>query len=218
MSTNRAAPVVWLASYPRSGNTFLRTLLWHCFGLRSGSVYPADFGNNLSLAESVGHIEQSAEGQLHFPPNNVPLIKTHDPPTDNHPAIYIVRNGQAAILSLWQFYQQTAPLEIIIRGQHPFGTWAGHLEAWQPWARPHTLLIRYEDLQSKLPDVLTSVSHFLGYPILNPNPPERDYIAAIDASGQWVTPSTAIKPTMPPALHPTFEQINGLMMRHLGYR
>ena len=41
--------VVWLASYPRSGNTFLRTILWHCFGLRSASVYPKDLGGNRAL-------------------------------------------------------------------------------------------------------------------------------------------------------------------------
>jgi len=33
---------VWLASYPRSGNTYLRAILWTCFGLRSASVYADD--------------------------------------------------------------------------------------------------------------------------------------------------------------------------------
>jgi hypothetical protein len=33
-------PVTWLASYPRSGNTLLRTILKQCFGLSSQSVYP----------------------------------------------------------------------------------------------------------------------------------------------------------------------------------
>ena len=48
---------IWLASYPRSGNTFLRTILWHCFGLRSASVYPQDLGGNRALEGYVGHIE-----------------------------------------------------------------------------------------------------------------------------------------------------------------
>jgi len=38
--------IIWLASYPRSGNTYLRTMLWHCFGLRSASIYPNDLGGN----------------------------------------------------------------------------------------------------------------------------------------------------------------------------
>jgi len=31
--------MIWLASYPRSGNTLLRVILKHCFGLSSQSVY-----------------------------------------------------------------------------------------------------------------------------------------------------------------------------------
>ena len=33
-----------LSSYPRSGNTFLRTVLYQCFNLKSGSVYGDDLG------------------------------------------------------------------------------------------------------------------------------------------------------------------------------
>src|SRR6266446_6905894 len=44
--------MVWLASYPRSGNTYLRSILWTCFGLQTGSIYPDD----LSL-DVVQHVE-----------------------------------------------------------------------------------------------------------------------------------------------------------------
>ena len=40
--------MIWIASYPRSGNTFLRTILWHCFGLKSASIYPQDLDMHLS--------------------------------------------------------------------------------------------------------------------------------------------------------------------------
>src|SRR5882672_2574662 len=44
---------VWLASYPRSGNTYLRAILWSCFGLQTGSVYPDDL--SLDVSQHVGH-------------------------------------------------------------------------------------------------------------------------------------------------------------------
>ena len=53
--------IVWVASYPRSGNTMLRTVLWHCLGLRTASVYPNDLGGNKDLEDYVGHIERNAQ-------------------------------------------------------------------------------------------------------------------------------------------------------------
>ena len=35
---------LFVSSYPRSGNTFLRTVLYQCFNLKSGSVYGNDLG------------------------------------------------------------------------------------------------------------------------------------------------------------------------------
>ena len=62
--------MVWLASYPRSGNTFLRTILWQCFGLRSASYYRDDLGGNKELEEYVGHIERVPNNEISFPENN----------------------------------------------------------------------------------------------------------------------------------------------------
>ena len=54
-STLAEPPVTWLASYPRSGNTLLRTILKHCFGLSSQSVYPDEEFSEPGVAEAVGH-------------------------------------------------------------------------------------------------------------------------------------------------------------------
>ena len=35
---------LFLSSYPRSGNTLLRTVLYQCFNLKSRSVYGNDLG------------------------------------------------------------------------------------------------------------------------------------------------------------------------------
>ncbi len=44
--------IVWLASYPRSGNTLLRTVLSECFGLRS----TADEPEPIEAAHATGMI------------------------------------------------------------------------------------------------------------------------------------------------------------------
>src|SRR5688500_12909796 len=71
------APVVWVASYPRSGNTFLRTVLHQCFGLKSGSVYVHDFGGSHAVEDVVGHIEWAENGAIEFGSAPVKLMKTH---------------------------------------------------------------------------------------------------------------------------------------------
>ncbi|MFV2033487.1 MAG: sulfotransferase domain-containing protein [Gammaproteobacteria bacterium] len=74
--------------------------------------------------------------------------------------MYIVRDGRAAAISLWRFYNQSISLQNIITGKHRFGTWAGHLNTWKPWERPDTLLIRYEDIQSDLAIFKTNFGTF----------------------------------------------------------
>jgi hypothetical protein len=90
---------VWLASYPRSGNTFLRIILQKVFCLPSYSLY---------RVEGQDHSDPSAaalEQAPHLPRNwrqllsnradgKIIPIKTHDPPEDDAPAIYIIRDGR----------------------------------------------------------------------------------------------------------------------------
>jgi len=70
--------IIWLVSYPRSGNTLLRTILWQCFGLRSASFYPKDLEGNKTLEEYVGHIKRAPDNSVHFPDISIPLVKTHE--------------------------------------------------------------------------------------------------------------------------------------------
>src|SRR5258708_40306388 len=94
----QGARPVWIASYPRSGNTFLRILLERVFEMPSYSAY---------YVEGTEHRDPSAEALQEAPrlPWNwrgrltdsdaAPqiVIKTHDLPTDKAPAIFIARDG-----------------------------------------------------------------------------------------------------------------------------
>ncbi len=207
--------VVWLASYPRSGNTFLRTILWQCFGLRSASIYPDDLGSNRKLEEYVGHLEHDQDRRIRFPQHTIPLIKTHEHPSDMYPAIYVIRDGRAASISLWKFYNGMLPLDAIIEGQHRFGTWSDHVRAWDPCNRPNTLLIEYEDMKNNMPATLDKLGVFLKRDALKKQIPARDTIAGID--GQWVKRESDWRNEFSDSLLEKFTVINGDILKMMGY-
>lgn len=208
--------IIWLASYPRSGNTLLRTVLWHCLGLRSASIYPLDLGGNTALENYVGHIEHSRDGRIAFPEGALPLIKTHGHPSKPQgKTIYIVRDGRAACVSLWEFYNRSIAMDSVIQGHHRFGTWARHLSTWKPWERKNTLLLRYEDIVDNLPSVLDSLSRFLNRKIIAPGIPEREHIADVD--GRWVRKKTRWQSVLSDEQLKLFNTVNRKMMRKMMY-
>ena len=207
--------VVWLASYPRSGNTFLRTVLRHCFGLHSASVYKNDLGGRKALEDYTGHIEHGRDGRIHFPVGALPLIKTHEYPQSPAKAIYVVRDGRAASISLWDFYGRTQALEDVVRGKHRFGNWADHIRAWAPETRPSTLLLKYEDMVDDLPKSLGKLSRFLERDIQQKKIPPRDKIARGD--GRWVRKNSDWRSQFPDQLLEWFNEENGEMLERLGY-
>jgi hypothetical protein len=165
--------LIWLASYPRSGNTFLRVVLKHIFELSTWSIYndASDIGADPVTSDIVGHaplpddfdLEQArAEEKLY-------LIKTHDyPVNDDDRAIYIVRDGRESVLSYLKYERayrrpQTTLLDVIY-GNVPFGSWSRHLEKWDPKRRNNTLFIRFEELIEMPAAVIEEISAFIGVP------------------------------------------------------
>jgi hypothetical protein len=208
--------LIMLASYPRSGNTYLRTILWHCFKLPSASVYQQDLLGAKTLEKYVGHVE-IAPGELQnwSGKKGIQAVKTHKYPVDDTPAIYVVRDGRAASISLWEFTHRKITLDELIEGRHQYGTWADHLAAWRPWERAGTLLLRYEDMAENLPLVLEEISRYLGLRILARKVPDRDRIA--DIALIWVRKPTDWRQCISEPQLDLFEKINGDMMRRMGY-
>ena len=175
--------VVYLASWPRSGNTMLRAILWHCFGIRSGSRYvEAGTLHHVAIRDLVGSLPwypsgkeaaQAMSGQAIF------VMKTHEltNASSDVPAIYLVRDGREACVSNWKFINirqrdgkqadatEEIPLVDVIQGsyeeQEDFGSWSEHLEAWSPKTRPNTLLLRYEDMVADVPGTVRQVGEFI---------------------------------------------------------
>jgi len=189
--------------------------LWQCFGLRSASIYPNDLGGNQALEEYVGHIEHAADGRIRVIKNSIPLLKTHEYPKDDNPAIYVIRDGRAACVSLWKFYDKKIPLKAIIEGQHRFGTWSGHVQAWNPWDRPNTLLLKYEDMATNLPVTLDNISAFIKRDIIRKNIPDRNTIAQSD--GRWVKPKKNWRSELSGDLLKHFNEENKDILLRAGY-
>ena len=207
---------IWLASYPRSGNTLVRTILFHCFNLKTGSVYGADFDGNESLEKYVGHIEQNEDRSISFPDGNLPIIKTHALHNGDNFSIYVVRDGRAAAASLWEFTNPKVSMENIIEGRHKFGKWCDHLEFWKPLSRHNTLFLRYEDILDDLDASLLKLSNFLEREILTTELPSRDLIAQND--GKWVRKKTDWKEVLTDKDLVRFNEINNQYLDQYGYK
>src|SRR6185437_8501010 len=155
--------VTWLASYPRSGNTFYRVLLHRLFGFETNSMYSIAgdaermTDDVLRLMQWIGQPETDREISDLCRDTSKHFLKTHDLPTDKSPAVVLVRDGRDAVVSFAHFIRKTeqgienAPrslfestLEEIIRGDR-FGGWSRNVRAWVDRGAK-TSVVRYEDL------------------------------------------------------------------------
>lgn len=171
--------MIWLASWPRSGNTFLRTILWNCFAMKSGSVYPNDLGGDRNLARVIGHVELDEIGKGAFRAGDPPILKTHERPKNSDPAIFVIRDGRPACVSLWKFYEKQFPLSVIVEGRHRFDSWANHFKSWNPINRPNTLLLKYEYMVSDINGVIDILAKHLNRQPKTYDLPSRDRVADI---------------------------------------
>ena len=148
--------IIWLASYPRSGNTFLRVVLNRVFGIKTYSIYDdeSDIGADKKLSDVVGHeflpagfnLQQARSSEQNY------FIKTHDSPEHiaDDKVIYLLRDGRESTLSyrryLMDYHAQSISLRDVIRGRVMFGAWGQHVSTWNPEERSNTLLLRFEEL------------------------------------------------------------------------
>ncbi len=131
--------MIWLSSFPRSGNTFLRNVLFEVYGLESSSFYEG-------LGEPLNYTD-------------FPFVKTHMRPFElipdalDIPAVYIVRDGRDTLVSMAyqrkDIYEPDSNfrenfLEAMIAAEESyFGGWSLNV---QDWLNRASLLLRFEDL------------------------------------------------------------------------
>jgi hypothetical protein len=96
--------LIWLASYPRSGNTFLRILLNRLYGFTTTTGYDDNDPVAQQLGpEFVGYKPRTQTLQDLVDSSEITFVKTHRQPhrveCGDQPAIYLVRDGRDAIVS-----------------------------------------------------------------------------------------------------------------------
>jgi hypothetical protein len=163
---------IFVTSYPRSGNTWMRFLLGQ---LRSRR--PLDFK---TIDGAVPNIYTFSDRQLlHAPRPRV--LKSHEPLVEAYPTtIYLVRDPRDVAISFYhwrlrnRFFEKWS-LALEIRPylyQFPdrevafSPSWADHVVSWKRHADApgsRVLLLKYEDMESGAEDALRLVMSFLGW-------------------------------------------------------
>lgn len=218
--------MIWLASFPRSGNTFFRNILYSVYDIESQVFKPKS---------------------KHKANTNAPVVKTHMlpwqlvPANPKIPAIYIVRDGRDSIVSMaYQRTYITEPgtnftqnlLDIInIQGDHDFGGWSRNVEEWLQRA---SVVVRFEDLITHPLETMKSISPFLQLP--SPKVSELPTFES-QRAGQGFYPKQkrhltkeklsqlffrkgkigGWKDDMSPEIHELFWSLHGATMQKLGY-
>lgn len=170
--------IIWLASYPKSGNTYLRLLL-HAY--QAGTLRSAE-----QIARHIPDLHRLIPtGQSPAANGSTPIpVKTHYRYFDEHPHIeasagfvYVRRNPRDVILSNARYfaYDRDPALlrqfctEFINRlglrywEKMDFGTWPEHLQSWLSGAKhlPH-VSTTYEALRTDTANVLSRILKLLG--------------------------------------------------------
>jgi len=218
-------PVTWLASYPRSGNTLLRTILKHCFGLSSQSVYPDEEFSDLNVAEAVGHeavgsdphsfvARARAQGRQLY-------VKTHElPPARHLPVIYIVRDGRSAVVSHLHYLRQVLGHEISLPdviGGRMGPLWSHHVRAWALAPRANRLVVRYEKLAAGDEETLHAIAGFIGAPQHRPFDVPFARMNALAPTFFRRGSDAANIAEMGEEAQALFERLHGQALRDLGY-
>lgn len=219
--------IIWLASYPRSGNTLLRTVLKQTMGLDSYSDERPIVTFTEAAKGEFGYVLPSEPWEAFYKSASVSseiyLVKTHLPPQDDQPAIYIVRDGRRSLVSYHKYHQQflgkqaLSQLALVLDADY-YGGWSEHYRNWVSSSRK-TLLLRYEDLVNASPDLLKSIAQFIGYggQVLDwGNPFERlhkenpNFFRHGESAWQGA-------PGWTPQINALFFLLHGDLMKMLGY-
>jgi hypothetical protein len=152
---------VFLASYPRSGNTWAKFLL---AGLLSGQ--DVSFGSSEEVVPMVGR-HRDAPRLL---PDGGRLIKTHEPYRHEYrKAIYLVRDFRDVVISYFRIYVGPGVpspdfIAKLVVGEVPYGSWVHHVESWMDASQgpARILIVRYEDFVSRTAPILRKIADFLG--------------------------------------------------------
>lgn len=224
---------VWVASYPRSGNKFARTILSCLFQARTFTVYKRP-SNATGSPEAPPWEVSTTSGDPRTPPEGLAgysFVKTHELPreADSHDAIYVVRDGRDSYVSYAHYAMNRFPdvygrmayvdvLKQLVGSKSHYAGWSAHVDAWTTRASPAALL-RYEDMSADPAGAVTRACGSLGIHLPEPSgvlPTFEELHARKPHSvrkgrvGSW-------REEMPAEIEKFFWSLHGPTMERLGY-
>ncbi|MCP5102494.1 MAG: sulfotransferase domain-containing protein [bacterium] len=154
---------VFLVSYPRSGNTWLRYLIANL--MHPGSEWNIE---NLNLAVPDLH-QELPDGYMESQPR---IFKSHSAYCKDYSRlIYMCRDGRDVSVSYYDLrkkkglYKKGYPefLLEMLQGKMPYGSWQEHINSWL--FPPHNiplLVITYEQLHADTAGTMKLAGDFMG--------------------------------------------------------
>ncbi len=181
-------PNIILASYPRSGNTYMRNILFDVYDIFSWNnieKYNNAF-EKIEMLEEKASRNKLAAGRLKKLQDlkyqvMFPVLKTHDMPDkvlhlcEKDPVIiYLLRDGRDSLISMAHhridivkpgsdFNRSLQQSIIAPLGSH-FGGWSKNVKAWRNIAHK---VIRFEELIEKPLETMESLRGILDLPLPN---------------------------------------------------
>ena len=143
-----------------------------CFGMGSYS----DQGNGyerpvIGLSEDSGLLEYDTDWDSFYgwasADDGVHLVKTHQHPCDDQPAIVIIRDPRLSICSYYYYLRknwtaQQFSMEDIARGDVFYGDWQEFYGKWLDRRPGSTLLVYFDELADLAPSTVQRISAFVG--------------------------------------------------------
>lgn len=152
-----------LATYPRSGSTWMRFLL-----------YESLTGQSANFDVVNTHTGRNARRVL---PGGGRVVGTHDPYSHgDRKVVYLARDPRSVVVSEYKLARRQGSkqsfdeffLAFLEGNTNPFGSWADHVQYWMtsvPARRGHLLVVKFEELRSEPKETLARVTNFLGVPL-----------------------------------------------------
>jgi len=163
--------IVWLASYPRSGNTYFRILLNHLYGIKTPTAYVGHDGTAFAVGKKlVGHVADEWTVEEMAAKRETLIVKTHRRAEDTHPAIYLFRDERDALVSYAHLRaEDDTPYEdalraLITTSKSSTGTWGQNVCHWLKRDRGNTIYVSYEALIANPEQVVEQTLHQLNLP------------------------------------------------------
>jgi hypothetical protein len=226
--------IVWICSYPRSGNTFLRIVLKQLYGVHTSVVYDVDGVAERLGREMVGYTDRAGTLDAMRSSQEVYFVKTHrqrdDDVDEADRAICLVRDGRDAVVSWARLLGERDPsrfeaeMRNLINRKDTVGTgsWGRNVLSWLRPPAPHRVMVRYEELVARPREAVAgSLASLL--PQLRPLPgaqiPSFDQLRRADDGFFRRGRSGSHRDEMPADLHALFwsRPDNAAAMRLLGY-